>query len=191
VNFQIRTGIWGHSRGGCVVVVERSVEWEDQMSACLKANITSQEFRDIRVYACENFADSIRDAHARGMGNGQAILVYDMAGSYIGLNLARRVLHYVRASLVDCSLRYVGCTRRIILVNGPAAFRFIWPLVRAFLPEITKKKIHVVTSAQPTLADFSNGSDPLTTIEASSLPVSLGGSVPDAQPLRILSQPMG
>jgi hypothetical protein len=134
--------------------------------------------------------DAIREAHCRG-GNGQCVLVYDMAGSYINFGIARRALPLIRASLTESSLRYVGVTRRIILVNGPFMFRIIWPLVRALLPEITAKKVHVVTSSTPTLDDFSAEADPIAAFDAASLPYSLGGSVPDAQPLRVLSQPTG
>jgi hypothetical protein len=185
--FQVNSSVYGYTTAGLPVVVERAVSWEGAINSCLENGIPPKDFLQIRIYSCECYVRAIADQHANGKGNGQSVLVYDASGMAYGAWEARRALPYVKAAIADSSLRYVGCTRKIFIINTPWIFRFVWPFVQAMLPQLTKDKIVVVGNVPARFQDYQG--DQFSTLTAASLPARLGGSIPDDKPLVPLYQP--
>ena len=93
---------------------------------------------------------------------------------------------YVKAAVAGVAVRYAGSARRIYVTHPPPLFRLMWMLLTPFLPRETRQKVVVAMGSPPDLAkEF--GDEYLTAITPASLPVFLGGSVPDEKPLVRLS----
>ena len=86
----------------------------------------------------------------------------------------------MRAPAERLSLSLVVVARKIYIIKPGPLFSLVWSFVSPLLPPETRKKVQVVRSEDPLFGGEEE--DELTRLTPHSLPVSMGGVVPDDKP---------